>query len=97
MRNLAFASAAELKAYRAAAGWTQRELAQRSGFHVQAVKYHEARKGPINGIAPMRFKAAFAESEIHLAPERPQPLSSSFDGSGVGERVVRVSLTAVNT
>lgn len=65
MRNRCFASGDELKAFRAAIGWTQRELAERSDIHVQTVKYWEAWKGPLIGHACNCFKAAFAAAGLN--------------------------------
>lgn len=70
-----FSSAAELKAWRRAAGWSQAELARHSGVHVQTVKYHEGREGVIGGHAPRRFRAAFETANV-LEP-RPDGASST--------------------
>lgn len=64
MHHRCFAEGDELKAFRAAIGWTQLELAKRSDIHVQTVKYWEARKGPLIGHACNRFKAAFAAAGL---------------------------------
>ena len=58
MPHQGFESAAELKACRKAAGWTQLELATRTGFNVRTVKYHEGRNGRIDGVAPAKFRRA---------------------------------------
>lgn len=55
--GIQFSSGADLRACRHYAGWTQSELARRSGIHVQTVKYHEKRKGPFSGSAPRLFQS----------------------------------------
>jgi DNA-binding XRE family transcriptional regulator len=65
-----FHSGDELRAARKAAGWTQKELAARSGFTAQTVKYHERRKGRLDGVAPSRFRDAFEAAGVVL-PEPP--------------------------
>jgi hypothetical protein len=52
-----------LKAMRALAGWSQRELARQAGVHVQTVKYWE-RQSFICGHAPDRFWEAFERAGI---------------------------------
>ncbi|MHA6686881.1 HGGxSTG domain-containing protein [Mesorhizobium sp. A556] len=54
-----FRTAAELKAWRSAAGWSQRDLARTAGVHVNTVKYHEGLSGVIGGWAVNRFRSAF--------------------------------------
>lgn len=66
-----FHSGDELRACRKAAGWTQKELAARSGFTAQTVKYHERSKGRLDGVAPCRFRDAFEAAGVML-PEPPQ-------------------------
>ncbi|WP_082549965.1 helix-turn-helix domain-containing protein [Mesorhizobium sp. Root157] len=61
----------ELRACRKAAGWTQKELAARSGFTAQTVKYHERRKGRLDGVAPSHFRDAFEAAGVML-PEPPR-------------------------
>lgn len=70
MRYPGFASADELQRYRTAAGWSQATLAEKSGVHVQTVKYHERQKGRIGGWAPQRFREAFENAGI-TAPKTP--------------------------
>ena len=52
-----------LRAWRAAAGWTQKDLANRSGVHVQTVKYWE-RQEIVSGHAPNRFRDALAGAAV---------------------------------
>lgn len=62
-------TAASLKALRAAAGWSQRDLAARAGVHLQTVKYQEGRTGLLVGASPAKFRAAFASAGVKSAPE----------------------------
>lgn len=64
--ELAFSSLDELKAMRKAAGWTQRELAERAGVHVQTVKYWEREQFTV-GRMPNLFAAAFEAAEARNA------------------------------
>lgn len=65
-----FRTAAELKAWRAAAGWSQLDLARAAGVHVNTVKYHEAMPGIIGGWAVDRFRTAFGLANV-LTPKSP--------------------------
>lgn len=54
-------TADDLQTMRKKAGWSQRQLAERAGVHVQTVKYWEAKTGFIEGSAVERFEEAFTE------------------------------------
>ncbi len=67
-----------LRTARRIAKWTQKDLAQRSGFHVQAVSYWEGKNkhGKISGVAVAHFAAAFENAGIDMNevnPEQKQP------------------------
>ena len=64
MHHTGFNNAAEMKACRKAAGWSQRQLADETGFHVCTVKYHEKRTGRIDGVAPSKFRKAFQKAGV---------------------------------
>jgi len=66
-----FRTAAELKAWRAAAGWSQRDLARAAGVNVNTVKYHEGQSGIIGGWAVGRFRTAFDLAKV-LPPKTPR-------------------------
>ena len=68
MRINGFLNAAELRACRAVLGWTQLKLAQRAGFNVRTVKYHEAKRGRVDGVAPGRFRDLFESAGLRLSP-----------------------------
>ncbi len=57
-------TAADLRETRKRAGWSQRQLAEKAGVHVQTVKHWEAKTGIIGGWAVGRFLAAFAAENI---------------------------------
>jgi DNA-binding XRE family transcriptional regulator len=59
-----FRTATELKAWRAAAGWSQRDLARAAGVHVNTVKYHEGLSGIIGGWAVERIRTAFDLAKV---------------------------------
>lgn len=82
MPHQGFASASELKACRKAAGWTQLELARRTGFNVRTVKYHERRNGRIDGVAPAKFRGAL-EAVGAAVPLRSVIKKRSISGSKV--------------
>jgi transcriptional regulator with XRE-family HTH domain len=46
-----FLTGRHLKAARALAGLSQRQLAAAAGLHFNSVKYHEEKSGPLNGYA----------------------------------------------
>lgn len=74
-----FESGDELKQTRVQANWTQKDLAQKAGVHVQTVKYHERRKDQLDGVACSRFRKAFAGAGKSLSelPKRRSALIAS--------------------
>ena len=68
MRINGFVNADELRSCRALIGWTQLRLARQSGFSVRTVKYHEAKLGRIDGVAPGRFRDLFESAGLRLSP-----------------------------
>lgn len=60
----AMRTAKELRATRNKAGWSQRQLAEKTGVHLQTVKYWEAKTGYIKGWAVNRFQEAFAAENV---------------------------------
>lgn len=72
----------ELRAARKALGWSQGELAKRSGFSRRTVAYHEQKPGGrIDGVAPAAFRAVLLEAGAVLAPAPPRrmPPPSPFE------------------
>ncbi len=61
-----------MRAWRRAAGWSQRQLAEHAGIHVQTVKYHERQAYFVGGWAIDRcieaFEAAAIEPQGVLSP-----------------------------
>ncbi len=74
-------SSKELRVTRKRAGWSQRQLAERAGVHIQTVKYWERHPGLMRGWAPSRFEEAFRIAgiepfnELHALLYRSQPRS----------------------
>lgn len=58
----------DIRAFRKQAGWTQQELATRSGFARGAVSHWENRTGPINGVAVSRFAQALKDLGYPIQP-----------------------------
>lgn len=104
-----FESGDELKRARIQANWTQKDLAQKAGVHVQTVKYHERRKDQLDGIACSRFRKALATASTSLpdlpkrraAPIAPCPMvetipsKNGFKNHGKPEQVVSIRCEAI--
>ena len=84
-----FRTAAELKAWRAAAGWSQRDLARAAEVHVNTVKYHEGMPGIIGGWAVEKFRTAF-ESACVLPPKSPWAARFLPEENGGAEHEVKL-------
>ena len=63
MRKFLYA-ASQIRVWRKRLGWTQAELARRTGCHVQSVKYWERKRGRVSGDMIDRFAAVFSAPEV---------------------------------
>ena len=61
-----FNSAADLRNLRRLAGLTQSQLGTLAQFSREAVYYHEARNGRIDGVAPLAFREVFEANGLHV-------------------------------
>ncbi len=76
-RVIKMRTAADLRATRKSAGWSQRQLAEKASVHVQTVKYWEAKSGSIKGWAVNRFWDAFTAENVKPVCDWDLPLHPS--------------------
>lgn len=60
-------SGRHLKAARALAGLSQRQLAAAAGLHFNSIKYHEAKPEPLGGYAVSRMEAVLASRGVETS------------------------------
>lgn len=61
---MSISNAQSLKTMRAAAGWTQKDLAAKIGRSVRTVKHWESQPGQLDGVSVSKMEAAFRAEYI---------------------------------